>query len=129
MNSDVGMLAKRSRRITIANTTVQANADGAHVHYGVNERSSDVLIRDFTAIGFSEHGMVSNFGSDGAFVDGLVRGGTPLEPMHGCSDLDAKSVYKNIHGEIGPIRRWMCQEMFTVLVNVNGEDWRSDDCR
>ena len=123
------MLIKRSRNITVENTTVQANAKGSHIHYGVNEFSTDVLIRAFEAIGFSEHGMVSNFGSDGAFVDGWVSGGAPLEPMHGCSYPDARSLYQNIHGDIGPIRTFMCEEMYAVLVDVNGDSWRSDDCR
>ncbi len=128
INSDVGMLAKRSKNITIENTTVQANARGSHIHYGVNERSKDVLIRGFKAIGHSEHGMVSNWGSDGAFVDGQVTGGAPLEPIHACAVSNTRSLYQNIDGEIGAIRKFRCEKTYAVFVDVNGDHWQSDNC-
>ncbi len=128
VNSDVGILAKRSKNITIENTTVQANARGSHIHYGVNERSRDVLIRGFMAIGRSEHGMVSNWGSAGAFVDGRVSGGAPLEPIHACAVPNTSSLYQNIHGEIGPVRKFRCKQTYAVLVDVNGDHWQSDAC-
>jgi hypothetical protein len=103
VNSDIGFITRQSSNITIDDTSVTANANGSHIHYAISEASTNVLVTDFTASGFSQHGLVIQWGAHGVYQNGTLSGGVPLEPNH--NGPIAAGLYRNIHGDIGRIQK------------------------
>ena len=122
INSDVGFIARWSSNVTIEDTSVTANDDGSHIHYGISTYSNNVLVNVFSTYNDSHHGLTAQWGAEhGVFSNGTLIGPTDIEPEH--NGPVSTTLYSNIHGDVRRVQKFNRddQPVSASLVNVNGE--------